>query len=360
MSMSARNALVVDADTHFWQPIDIWKEFIDPAQRQNVVSYIESHDLFPKATLSLHGARESFLINADDTDERLAWMNSEAIDACIIYPSGMNTLVYVPDPDLAAAACRGLNRWAAQFADADRDRLKPCMVLPWFYPERAVEELEVAVGLGLEVAFASPTPYLQRRWSDPALDCVWQALQDAGVVMTFHEFTRLSSETTQPVARPTYTLPMMYLCGHTVEIQLSVMDLILGGVFSRFPQLPFGFAEGHAAWLPGWLQMLDTAWERPIFVRTRIEAGFAPDAPTPSELFQRQGFVVAFPEDKGLDQVIELIGPQCLMLSTDYPHANATYGLVKRFDETYPNVSNKIRAQALGGNAQRIFGLRPK
>jgi predicted TIM-barrel fold metal-dependent hydrolase len=227
------------------------------------------------------------------------------------------------------------------------------MVLPWNFPDRAVEEFDVARELGLEIAYASPTPAHERRWSDPALDPLWAAMERAGVVLTLHEFTRFPNGSHPVVARPTYTYQMRYLCGHTVELQLSLMDLVLGGVFSRFPDLRVGFVEGHVAWLPGWLDMLDTAWERPIF-QDKHDPSMSP-AVLPSDLFRRQGFVVAFPQDRGIDSVVERVGAHTVMLCTDYPHANATYGLITSFDSRYPHVSDEVRQRLLGLNAAEIY-----
>ena len=360
MSVSkVSSQFVVDTDTHFWQPFEIWQEYLDAKHHSLVSDYIEKagldHRTFsPTGKAPVPGQVESASIRADDSAERLAWMDSEGIDACVIYPSTMTYLCYLPDADVSSAVCRALNQWSAQFAAANPNRLKPCMLLPWYHPERALEEFHVAAELGLSVAFATPTPSPDRSWSDAALDPVWGAMQDKGVVMTFHEFTRASAGASPIVARPTYkaNFPLMYLCGHTVEIMLSVGDVVLGGVFERFPRLRFGFVEGHAAWLPGWLDMMDTVRERKIFQgETRDEIIL------PSELFKRQGFVAAFPEDKALDVIVELVGPEVLTLSTDYPHANATYGLVEQFATSYPDLIEPIRQQILGGNAAQIFGL---
>src|SRR4051794_32212532 len=130
-------------------------------------------------------------------------MDGEGIDACVIYP-GAAKIACNPDADLAAAACRALNRWAHDFASYAPERLKPCMVLPWYDPDRALRELDEALSQGLRVAFATPTPSPERRWSDPAYDPLWRALADNQVVMTFPEFTRLPGKS-NAIARPAYS-----------------------------------------------------------------------------------------------------------------------------------------------------------
>jgi len=355
---------VIDCDTHFWQPIELWESFIDPAYRQRVkdaliASGIGIQNAAPEVRDRVAAAME--IKGADHVRERIEWMDGEGIDGCIIYPSGAGFLCYLEDSELAAAACRGLNKWAANFASAAPDRLFPCMLLPWYDPVRAVEELQVARDLGLRVAFSAPTPSVERRWSDPAYDVLWRTMEDAGIIMTFHEFTRMPNAKSNIVARPSYkdSYAMMYLCGHTVEVQLAVMDMLLGGVCHRFPKLAVGFVECHAAWLQGWLAMLDSVWERPLTSQKRRAEKLLDDT-LPSEVFKRQCFVAAFPDDRELDLLVEKLGSQCLTLSTDYPHPQTTYGLIERFDRMYPRFGNEVRANILGDNIARLLEARKR
>jgi predicted TIM-barrel fold metal-dependent hydrolase len=347
--------LVVDADTHFQCAPATWVEHVEPCFRGQVIAYDRGVGTPPGTMADAIAVERAHRIPSDDPVARLTWMDAEAIDACVIYPSTASAPLSCVDDADAAAASRGLRRWAAQFADHAPERFKPCMVLPWDFPERALEEFHAAFELGLEIAYVMPTPSAERRWSDPALDPVWAAMERVGVVVAMHEFTRFADGSQPLIARPTYTYPMRYLCGHTVELQLSVMDLILGGVFSRFPGLRFGFAEGHVAWLPGWLDMLDTAWERPI-LRDQHDPSMADDV-FPSQLFRRQGFVVAFPEDRGIDEVVRRVGAHAVMLCTDYPHVNASYGLLERCQASCAGMPDGVKDRLLGANAAAVFKL---
>jgi len=387
---SAVKTKVVDCDTHFWQPIELWQDYIEPAFRQRIIDINptpmdpEKRKLLlatatstptiaaPSASAAPAGGKPVFIDGhvggaqfsldaqkirgGDHAPERLQWMDSEGIDTCVIY-TGSAGIVYNPDVDIAAAACRALNRWAADFASNAPDRLKPCMVLPWYDPERALRELDSALELGLRAAFATPTPTVAYRWSDPAYDPLWKALEANNVTMTFHEFTRLPG-TPNNIVRNAYRAvhAMLYLCGHTVEAQLTLMDLIYGGVFSRHPKLNIGFVEAHTAWLPGWLAMLDQQWARALSTfKDLSEWGDTELAPT--DLFRRQGFVVSFPDDNWIAETVNLIGPNNIVMSTDYPHPQTRYKLVQLYDDHNSGLGEEVRRKLLGENAVRIFGL---
>jgi predicted TIM-barrel fold metal-dependent hydrolase len=377
---------VVDCDTHFWQPIELWQEYIEPEFRQRIIDLNPTTMDPEKKKLLLATANEQqqaptasdatgkprfidghvggaqFSLDAqkirggDFPDARIEWMDAEGIDTCIIY-AGSAGIVYNPDVDIAAAACRALNRWAHDFASYAPERLKPCMVLPWYDPARALKELDFALAQGLRVAFATPTPSAGLRWSDPAYDPLWKALEANNVVMTFHEFTRLPGKANS-IVRDAYRAvhAMLYLCGHTVEAQLTLMDLMYGGVFSRYPKLKLGFVEAHTAWLPGWLAMLDQQWARALSTFKSLD-GWGDVELEPTELFRRQGFIVTFPDDNWVDKAIEYVGVDNVVVSTDYPHPQTRYNLVEKFDECYGGVSPEIRRKLLGENAVRIYGL---
>jgi len=244
------------------------------------------------------------------------------------------------------------------------------MVLPFYHPQEALEEFRYASGeLGLKVAFCPPTPSAERGWSDPELDPLWQAMQDAGVPLTFHEFPRSPDGITPVVARKSYTSSslMLGLCSNVVEAQLALMDMILGGVLHRFPKLRVGIAEAFVAWLPSWLALMDHMWNRAMH---RPKTEFAGSRPTrgargphteftvlPAEQFRRQGFVVAFPNDLWLEETINLLGDENVMIGSDFPHTVAVPNAVATFKASNPGLSEATQRKVLGENAQRIYGF---
>ncbi len=350
---------MIDCDSHFWQPFEIWEGHVDSSDKDVVASWLRDND--PMLTLdpTVKANLEQRMANlpADDPAERLAWLDAGDMLGTIIYP-GTGLVTYSPDPRVARAASRGLNRWAAAFADADRARLKPCMSLPWRFPESALDEFRHAhEALGLDTIFAAPTPDPKRRWSDAALDPVWEAIQASGAVLTFHEFTRLGDDAPL-VARKSYqdSYPLTYLCGHCVEAQLAVMDLIGGGVLERFPELQVGIVEAHVAWLPGWLATIDGVWPR-ISTGFKSSAGTGTLSMKPSEYFQRQCFIVAFPDDAWVEEVVHYVGEDNVMLCTDYPHPQTRDTPQETLKEHAPSLSDRARTKVLRENAMRVFGF---
>ena len=354
----AKKTKVVDCDTHFWQPLDRWVAYVEPKHRDTVAQFLgglreKTSDISKKMGMSEYYA----IRGGDDPAERLKWMDSEGMDANVIYP-GAGLVTTLPEAEAASAACRALNLWAAEFARAAPDRLKPCIALPMRHPEHAVRELAFACQkLGLKTAFVAPTPAPDRRWSESAYDPLWGEMQDSGVVLTFHEFSRVP-QGDPVVARPSYKdlYPFMYFCAHIVEIELAMMDVIGGGVLERFPRLQVGFVEANVAWLPGWLTSMDSLWGW-LSSSKRKPKGTRAMSLTATEFFRRQCFIDAFPDDAMVPEVVNHVGEDNVVLCTDYPHPGTTYRMAETFRSNYPELPERVKRKLLGGNAERIFGL---
>ncbi len=329
---------VVDCDTHYWESVDVWEQHIDPAFRDRAPRLVQDGErllvqvgetIYP-STPGHRGLGRTY--GPDDTihpqtlwdkevstdpARRLKFMDEQQTDVHIIFPTlGMVGFANIQDPALAAACSRAYNRFAADFASWDRVRLRPAMLVPFNHPEVAIEEMTWARQQGLTVAFANPTPPGPIRWSVPDYDLVWAAMADLGVTLAFHESALGAGPTTIGINRYQGAHSMLYLCAHTVEPQLALMDFILGGVLTRHRGLHVGLLEAHLSWLPGWLDLLDHIGDR--YPENRL------DDEQPSDVFRRQCFIAAFPDDVLVGDVGERIGDDNIVFSSDWPHKSLT------------------------------------
>src|SRR5262249_28956481 len=107
---------------------------------------------------------------------------------------------------------------------------------------------------------------------------------------------------------------LVYLCTHTVEPQLAVMDLVAAGVLHRHPRLRVGLLEAHVSWVPGWLQLIDYK----IGPKQPVRGG--PLSMPPSDYFRRQCFVAVFADDVGIAEADDYLAHDNLVFSSDWPH----------------------------------------
>ena len=104
-----------------------------------------------------------------------------------------------------------------------------------------------------------------------------------------------------------------------MEQMLGMVSLCSGGVLARHPKLRVAFLEANCTWLPWLLWRLDEGWEREgdIWAKDLTMA--------PSEYFKRQVFVSVEPDEAGVKYVIDFIGTDRLVFSTDYPHGDSKF-----------------------------------
>jgi len=328
----------VDCDTHYWESVDVWEERIDPEFRDRAPRFVRDGDrllvqvgesIYP-STPNHRGLAGTY--GPDDTvhpqtlwdkqvstdpARRLKFMDEQQTDVHIIFPTlGMVGFGGIHDPALAGACARAYNRFCVEFASWEPSRLRPVMLLPLNHPDVAIAEMTWAREQGLTATFANPTPPGSSRWSAPEYDELWAAMEDLGVTLAFHESAVGAGPTTVGINRYQGAHDMLYLCAHTVEPQLAVMDMILGGVLTRHRRLKVGLLEAHLSWLPGWLELLDHVGDR--YPDTRLD-----DEP-PSAVFRRQCWIAAFPDDVLVNEVADQVGEDNIVFSSDWPHKSLT------------------------------------
>src|SRR5947208_9259696 len=115
------------------------------------------------------------------------------------------------------------------------------------------------------------------------------------------------------------TFSMFNTLGFPFANMLACADMIFGGVMERFPKLKVAFLEGNCSWVPWLLWRMDEGYER--------EGDIAmPDLTmAPSEYFKRQCWVSVEPDETPARYVIEEIGSDQIVFSTDYPHGDSKY-----------------------------------
>ena len=332
----------IDADTHVFEPIELFHEHLDPQLRDRGPEWVEQDDkfcvrvgetIYPTVPHHpgighIYGPKSKIDTTiSGDPVARLQYMDSINTYSQVIFPTlGMAGFSAIGDPELGAGCARAYNRYISEFTSLDPVRLKATMLIPFNHPELAVKEMEFALeNFGLDVAFSNPVPPtnggVETAWSDEQYDPIWAVAAANDVTIIFHESTVGCPTNAIGINRYTWRWPMLYLCTHTVEPQLITMDLILGGVLHRHPGLKVGLAEAHVAWLAGWLQVMDDNFGQGVKIFGN-ESGEAELDLLPSEYFKRQMFIVGFSDDGGVAEAVEALGADNVLLSSDWPHPN--------------------------------------
>ena len=288
-----------------------------------------------------------------DPQSQVRAMDKEGLDLAILFPTSAMyvTAFSTMDARFAAAACRAYNDWLYDYIQAgDPKRMFGAAAVSPHNVESAVAETQRAVTqLGMKAIFIRPNIHNERPWHDTYYDPLWACCQELNVPVGFHETTgsRMKAAGTDRFK----TMGIAHISTHSMEQMLACMDLIMGGSMERFPRLRFAFLEGQCGWLPFWLHRMDEhyEWREPYGEMTHLSM-------PPSEYFRRQGFCAVECDESFVTHVVDAIGDDNLVTTTDYPHGDSKYpqsmdlflGL---------RLSDRSKQKILWDNPHRLYAL---
>jgi uncharacterized protein len=383
--------LVVDVDTHVYEPTVIWEKYLDKNYRVVARSAfwheVDAHGI---ETTILNGRRARTLqktgINrqacwrpgltpddiggldpetqhpitpgARDPRARLKDMDAMGVDRALLFPTLFaEHFPLVENPDAAWALARAYNDWLLDFSRADRRRLVPVAVLPMQDPGFAVREVERMAKKGVRAVAIRPSFFQGRFPNHPSYDPLWQRLEALEVAACIHP----SPGSTNPewscegafVERVAHNLRV----GHDVaESVAPFMDnaifltaVAFYGHMEIYPKLRLTFVHSGAAWVPLALEKAETyLW---LFSGIR-DVSLEPE----HVFFQRPSLVTFDSWETPVARMPDVFGPVAAWGSRYPNHDTGTLDEARATFARY-GVSDETAAAYLGGNAVRHFGL---
>jgi predicted TIM-barrel fold metal-dependent hydrolase len=133
-----------------------------------------------------------------------------------------------------------------------------------------------------------------------------------------------------------------------------VVNVILAGMFDRYPDLKMVSVESGCGWIPFILEALDYEMEE------NAPSDLAKLSKMPSEYFRSNLYATYwFERNQGkLPALFEAVGEDSIMFATDFPHPTCLYPRpVERAQETMAALSPEVRGKILGENARKLYRL---
>ena len=369
---------VVDVDSHWTEPPDLWTSRAPAKLRDRVLRVKRNDDGLEQwviedgqvmgsvgyCSIRPDGSKTQASIAMDSFDEvhpgaidvepRLAYMDEHGLSIQIVYPNILgfagNLLMRVEDEAHRRFCATAYNDAAAEMQRTSGDRLYPQAMLPFWDVPEAIRELERCQDeLGLTgVVLTDCTddwglpPLGDRHW-----DPLWDALQSRGMPVNFHIGggsgpTKLWGP--YPPARAFAALSTMAQMGNLV----CITNLIFSGVLDRFPSLKFVSVESGIGWLPFLIESLEYQYD---------ENGVSDLALRPREYFQRQIYG-SYWFEKDPRNAIEALGEDNLMFETDFPHATCLYpGVQETLQRSLEGIETRVQRKLLYETAARVYQI---
>jgi predicted TIM-barrel fold metal-dependent hydrolase len=111
------------------------------------------------------------------------------------------------------------------------------------------------------------------------------------------------------------------------------------------------FLEGNCSWLPWWLYRLDDQW-------AKFGAGETVRlSEKPSTYFLRQCYISVDADERLVEDVVDRLGDDRIVFSTDYPHPDSAYPHATDEFLSIEGLSNATKGKILWDNCARLYGL---
>ena len=143
---------------------------------------------------------------------------------------------------------------------------------------------------------------------------------------------------------------LKHIYSHPVEQMLTAGAFCAGGILARHPRLRVAFLEGNCGWVPFLLWRMDEHWEwlGDIYARELTMA--------PSAYFKRQCFVSVECDEEPVKHVIDAIGDDRIVFSTDFPHGDSKFPRAVESFLRLP-ISDESKRKILWDNCAAYYGL---
>ncbi|MBK5264216.1 MAG: amidohydrolase [Alphaproteobacteria bacterium] len=286
---------------------------------------------------------------AHDVNARLQDLDDDGVEMEILFPQWLMYYLHQPDLEAREWIFRIYNEYLAELCEQSNGRLFGVGIPNYWDPLQARASILHIRDLGLRTYILPINPGKDANgvpvvYASDTMAPLWAAAEEVGLPVNFH------------VGESATNLEGPGGVGVTVmetftPFRRSLGQLIFGGILDRHPTLRVVFSEAGINWVPGALQDAELAadgWGKLMQPKIKMR---------PTEYWAKHCYATFMADEIGL-KLIDYIGADRVMWSTDYPHNEGSHGYV---GETIRQVVEAVSADEarmiLGGTAIELFNL---
>jgi predicted TIM-barrel fold metal-dependent hydrolase len=349
---------IVSADSHFLEA-DIWIDFFPDEIRDTAPrmffkdagwhTTVGGRDIYPDDVAREQCSGSECRPGMSDVPARLADLDVEGVEKELLFPQRLIALYVFGDLAYRELVFGAYNAYMSGIHAQAPDRLYFVGMVNYWNPAATRDSIQQLKALGASALMAPVQPRNDIngkpiRWADPEMEPFWAAVEAEGLPLCFHIGERATHE--GPGAMGAYILTAQ------MGLRSTWGALTFGGVFDRFPALRVVFAEGGIGWVAGALHDADVIYNSFIStMRPQL-------AHSPSHYWRTNCYASFMVDPVGL-RLLDMIGADRVMWSTDYPHRESTLGYTSSAIAKVFEATTLEKAQAiLGGTALDLFRMR--
>lgn len=354
--------ICITADTHAGAAIDTYRDYLDPAYRDEFDAWRGAYKNPSKKHL---GGKKT---KNWDSAERLADLQSDGVVGEVIFPNTVppfyaKAFHISPPPtpkefERALAGTRAHNRWLADFCAESPERRAGIGLIHLNDLDEAIEDVKWIAANGLRGGLLLPLPSPSEHWLRPLnhsqYDRLWAAIQDHALVMNQHSGQGSPEYCAGQGSTALWALEMSFF------VQRGYTHLIMGGVFERFPNLEYILTESGCAWAPTLMRQMDAmyhAWKAGAI--GEIDAASDPALEELPSFYAKRNcwYGASFPGPREIAGR-EIVGKDKILWGNDYPHYEGSYPYSREnMRLAFSSVPENEVRMMLGENAAKLYGF---
>ncbi len=352
---------IISADGHAGANMDTYREYLSSEYHDEFAAWRGAYKN-PFRDLQGDGRTRNW-----DNERRVSELQADGVVAEVVFPNTVPpffpTGALVARPPSAedfAKRWAGLqchNRWLVDFCAAVPNRRAGIAQVFLNDVDVAIQEARWAKANGLKGGILLPTVAddcdVEPLYS-PTYDPLWRVCEEEGIVVNLHSGSGHPQYGSYPASDIMWAIETSWFAHR------PLWQIILSGVFERFPNLTVVMTESGMAWVPPLLQQLDMMAYQMSFGRMG-ELNFSemtPLAMKPSEYFRRNVWLGCSFPGKREGAMRNKVGIDKIMWGNDYPHHEGTYPFsLESLRLAFADATDAELQAMLGGNAAKVYGF---
>jgi predicted TIM-barrel fold metal-dependent hydrolase len=353
---------IISADTHAGGSHAQYREYLDPAYRDEFDAWRGKYRN-PYQDLKDTDLR----VRNWDSARRWADQERDGIVGEVLFPNTIppffpSFVLFSPPPtdddySRRLAGIRAHNRWLADFVAEYPERRAGIGQIFLNDIDDAIADVRWIKEHNLRGGALIPNIAPDVKWIKPLhhpdYDPLWAVFEELGVPVSSH------GGTGAPEYAKTPSSAVLMIAEVPFYSQRPLQQLLLGGVFERFPDLKFVITEAGCAWVPQLLKRLDYLLAGIRKNRAIGELRFSDDMVLPlsaTEYFERNVWVGVSQPSPDDAAVMLSSGRDHFMWGSDYPHDEGTGPFTREHLRLLFHSTPETTLRGfLAGNAARLY-----
>jgi predicted TIM-barrel fold metal-dependent hydrolase len=304
--------------------------------------------------------------------QRVSEQERDGIGGEILFPSqqgGPKLWRQIKSDEAYQAVVHAYNSWLAEeYCAVAPERLMGVGIIPKSNIKDALNELEYCKKAGFKCIQLTAFPS-GKAYPSAEDDLFWAKALDIEMPITIHVGLE-ASQNEPPIRFPGESAESGGKLGKALVDQIarfgptrgsgsvSAVQMILSGMFDRFPKLRIFLAENQIGWIPFFLQSADIRYDRNRHWAGKL-LGFPGLKHLPSE-YVREHCLWGFQSDAVGVELRHHLGVNNLIWGSDFPHQESEWPNSRQMlDRTFAGVPASERERMTAGNLIDFFHLSP-